>query len=196
MGCHIGELNEQHLHNALKETYADSLKQTEVSVGGYVVDVAKNNRLIEIQTGNFSTIKKKLYRLVRDYPVKLVYPFAVEKWLLKLPKEGNENPTRRKSPKRGRPVEIFKELVSFPQLLINSNFSLELVMIQEEEVRRYMGNGRWYKNGWGTVERRLISIKKRSCMKILSKCVLSSHPIFQSSSQQQNLVSFWQSLDG
>ena len=163
----IGELNEQPLHAALKAWYADAEDCVEVAVDGYVIDIVRGNCLVEIQTGNFSAIKRKILSLVEQHPVRLVYPIAREKWLLKLPKEGQDAPQRRKSPKRGRVEEVFGELVSFPQLLNADNFSLEVVMIQEEEVRRYANNKRWARNGWMTVERRLLKVVERS---------LFSHP--------------------
>ena len=159
---HIGELNEQPLHAALKAWYAGPDDRVEVSVDGgqhgYVIDLVQDNLLIEIQTGNFSSIKRKLHDLVGQYPVRLIYPIAAEKWLLKLPKDGWDGTRRRKSPKRGRVEAVFAELVSFPQLLLEDNFSLEVVLIQEEEVRRYMGAKHWRKNGWVTVERRLLDV--------------------------------------
>ena len=139
----IGELNEQPLHAALKAWYARPDDRVEVSVGGgqrgYVIDIVQDNLLIEIQTGNFSSIKRKLNDLVKRHPVRLIYPIAVEKWLLKLPKGDWEGPQRHKAPKRGRIEAVFSELVSFPQLLLEKNFSLEVVLIQEEEVRCYAG---------------------------------------------------------
>ena len=67
--------------------------------------------------------------------MRLIYPIASEKWIVKLD-EGRENEvSRRKSPKRGNIVQLFDELVSFPRLLANPNFSLEVAFIQEEEVR-------------------------------------------------------------
>lgn len=157
---HIGELNEQPLHAALKAWYAKENAQVEVSVDGYIIDVVEGKNLIEIQTGNFSTIKKKLFSLVKTFPVCLVYPVAREKWLLKLPKEEWDAPRRRKSPKRGQVVEVFNELIRFPQLVAEENFSLEVVMIEEEEVRRYTGK-RWRTRGWETVERRLLKVVER-----------------------------------
>jgi hypothetical protein len=155
----IGELNEQPLHAALKGWYARPQDQVEVAIdGGYVIDVVRDDLLIEIQTGNFSSIKSKLVTLVEHHPVRLVYPIASEKWLFKLPKGGWDGPRRRKSPKRGRVEEVFGELVSFPGLLRERNFSLEVVMIQEEEVRRYEGEKYWYKNGWVTVRRELLNV--------------------------------------
>jgi hypothetical protein len=114
--------------------------------------------LIEIQTGNFSAIKRKLGQLTESHPVRLVYPIAVEKWILKQPKPGQAEAVRRKSPKRGRPVDLFAELVSFPQLALAPNFTLELALIQAEELRRYVGKRRWRRNGWETVESRLIQV--------------------------------------
>lgn len=158
MTNNIGALNEQPLHAALKAWYAGDEGQTEVVVDGYVIDVIKDRCLIEIQTGNFSAIKTKLSKLVGNNRIKLVYPVADKKWLLKLPKENGDRHTRRKSPKREVPTQIFNELVSFPKLLMHERFSLELAIIYEEEVRRYTGEKPWYRNGWVVVERRLIEV--------------------------------------
>ena len=162
---HIGELNEQPLHASLKAWYAGPDDRVEVSVDGgqrgYVIDLVKDDLLIEIQTGNFSSIQRKLNDLVKRHPVRLIYPIAAEKWLLKLPKDGWDEPRRRKSPKRGRVESVFSELVSFPRLLMDDNFSLEVVLIQEEELRHYAGKKHRYKNGWVTVERRLLAVKEQ-----------------------------------
>jgi len=121
--------------------------------------VVLGEQLIEIQTGNFSAIRQKMESLVRDYPVRLVYPVAVEKWLLKEPKPvERDGQTRRKSPRRGRLSEVFDELVSFPELMRNPNFSLEIALIREEEVREYQGGRHWRQNGWKTTERRLLEV--------------------------------------
>lgn len=155
---HIGVLNEQPLHAALKRRYASSEAALEVGVDGFVVDVVRDGLLLEIQTGNFSSIKAKLTHLAAHHPLRLVYPIAREKWLLKLPKKRGGEAERRKSPKRGRVEEVFKELVSFPELLCQETFSLEVLMIQEEEVRRFDPKRGWRQHGWVTVERRLLGI--------------------------------------
>ena len=154
----IGELNEQPLHVTLKAWYARPGDRLEAPVDGYVIDLVQGELLIEIQTGNFSNIRRKLNELVAYYPVRLIYPIAAEKWILKLPQQDSAQPQRRKSPKRGRVETVFGELVSFPQLLLEDNFSLEVVLIQEEEVRRYSGGKRRGRAGWLTVERRLLNV--------------------------------------
>lgn len=153
-------LNEQPLHAALKKRYAPPGSRLEAEVDGFVVDVAREDLLVEIQTGSFSSIKQKITSLSKHHPLLLVYPIPREKWLLKLPKEPGGETRRRKSPKRGRVEEVFKELVSFPQLMCSQTFSLEVVFTQEEEVRRYDPD-RWRNRGWVTVERRLLDIVDR-----------------------------------
>jgi hypothetical protein len=158
----IGLLNEKPLHAALKAWYARPRDRLEVGVDGYVIDLVRGDLLVEIQTANFAKLKPKLRALTAAHPVRLVYPIAREKWLLKLPKRGRGKPTRRKSPKRGVVEDVFWELVSFPQLLSHPNFSLEVLLIQEEEVRRYKGQRRRrWRRGWATEERRLLDVVER-----------------------------------
>ena len=154
----IGQLNEQPLHAALKIHYAQPSYPMEVTVDGYIIDVLRGEQLIEVQTGNFSTIKSKVARLAEKFPVKVVYPIALRKWLLKLPENGQEKPKRRKSPKQGSLYQVFGELVSFPEMINVPGFSLDIVLIEEEEVRKYTGEKPWRQRGWVTVERRLIRV--------------------------------------
>lgn len=166
----IGQLNEQHLHKALKHHYAGENDLIECLIEGYVVDVVREDGLIEVQTGNFSAVRQKIIDLVQNHPVKLVYPIAIEKWLVKLPENGIPGePKRRKSPKTGRKEAIFTELVSFPALMQHENFSVELALIQEEEVRRFSEGSHWRSHGWKTVERRLVRIIQTVCYENVSQ---------------------------
>ena len=144
----IGLLNEKPLHAALKQWYARPGDRFEVPVDGFVIDIVRDELLIEIQTRNFASIKSKLTRLVHSHPVRLIYPIVQEKWIVRLAIENGGGAIRRKSPKRGRFEDLFWELVSIPQLLSNPNFSLEVLMISGEEVRRYGGKRQWRRRGW------------------------------------------------
>ena len=154
----IGTLNEKPLHAALKEWVAKEGATFEVPVDGYFIDVVQGELLIEIQTGNFASIKSKLTKLTQAHRVRLIYPIASEKWIVKLPQDKNGEIIRRKSPKRGRVAELFWEMVSFPHLMANPNFSVSVVMTREEEVRRYKPHLNWRRRGWGVVERRLLEV--------------------------------------
>ena len=154
----ISTLNEKPLHAALKTWYARPSDRIEDSVEGFLVDIVRGDLLVEIQTRNFVAIKPKLVGLTVHHPVRLVYPIAREKWIVKLAKDGHTRLSRRKSPKRGTVEQVFEELVSFPKLLSNPNFSIEVLLIQEEEVRRYDGARGWRRKGWVTHERQLLEV--------------------------------------
>jgi hypothetical protein len=154
----ISTLNESPLHAALKARYARPGDRIEVSVDGFVVDIVRGDLLVEVQTRNFAAIKRKLAALTARYPVRLVHPIAREKWIVRLAEDGRTQLSRRKSPKRGGLEHVFEELVHIPRLLSNPNFSLAVLLIQEEEVRRYDGRRGWRRHGWVTHERRLLQV--------------------------------------
>jgi hypothetical protein len=154
----IGTLNENPLHAALKARYARPGDALEVKLHGYVVDVVREELWIEIQTSGVWHIKRKLAALVEQHAVRLALPVALEKWIVRLDADGATVLGRRRSPKRGAITAIFRELVSIPRLLAHPNFSLAVLLIQEEEVRRRDENRSWRRGGWGTVERRLIGV--------------------------------------
>src|SRR6186713_2271556 len=139
----IGLLNEKPLHASLKQWYALPGDRFEVPVYGFVIDIVRDDLLIEIQTRNFASINAKLCKLIRSHAVRLVYPVVQEKWIVRPAANKGGITVRRKSPKRGRLEDLFWELVSIPQLLSHPNFSLEVLMIREEEVRRYDGKQKW-----------------------------------------------------
>ncbi len=157
----VGLLNEKHLHASLKEWYAQPGDQFEVPVDGFVIDIVRGELLLEIQTGGFASIKSKLSELVLTHQVRLIYPIAQEKWIIKQPKGKSDEVTRRKSPTRGRMEDLFGEMVSFPGLFTNPNFSLEILLIKEEEVRQYEEKRNWRRKGWSTAERRLLEVFDR-----------------------------------
>ena len=107
----IGQLNERALHAALCEWCAGPGDAREVDVDGYRIDVVSGELLVEVQTGNFSALRTKLTRLLEAHPVRVVYPIAEAKWIVRLPSDDDAGvPKRRKSPKRGRPIGLFDEL--------------------------------------------------------------------------------------
>jgi len=75
-----------------------------------------------------------------------------------LPHDRRGAAIRRRSPKRGRLEDLFWELVSIPQLLSNPNFSLEILMIRQEEVRRYERQRKWRRKGWVIEGRQLLQV--------------------------------------
>jgi hypothetical protein len=154
----IGLLNEKALHASLKQWYARPGDRLEVPVDGFVIDIVRDDLLIEIQTSNFASIKSKLTNLARSHRVRLIYPIVQEKWIVRSATPNSKGAMRRKSPKRGRMEDLFWELVSIPQLMLNPNFSLEVLMIRGEEVRRYNEAKRRVRKGWLLEGRRLLDV--------------------------------------
>ena len=157
----IGLLNEKPLHASLKQWYAQPGDRFEVPVDGFVIDIVRDDLLIEIQTRNFSSIKSKLDKLVRSHQVRLIYPIVQEKQIVRLQHSSCGAAIRRRSPKKGRLEDLFWELVSIPQLLSNPNFSLEILMIKQEEVRRYGGKRKWRRKEWVIEGRQLLQVLDR-----------------------------------
>ena len=161
----IGTLGERSLHSALKEWYALPGDQLEEEVDGFHIDIVRGSLLIEIQTTNFSSIKSKLNKLAEKHPVRLVLPIAQEKCIVRLAADGITRLGRRKSPKRGHLLLLFEEMVSIPSLIKKENFSLEVLLIQEEEVRRDDGQGSWRRKGWSVADHRLLRVVSRHVFK-------------------------------
>jgi hypothetical protein len=155
----IGLLNEKPLHAALKEWYRRDGDGVEVPLEGFVVDLVRDGSLIEIQTRGFASMRKKLDRLLDSHSMRLVYPVAAEKWIVKLD-NGGRAVSRRRSPKRGIPADVCAELVSFPSLLSHPNFTLEVALTVEDEIRRPDAKKGWRRGGYVIEERRLIAVRE------------------------------------
>lgn len=156
----IGTLNEGPLHEALKARYAIPGSATECEIDGFIADVVVNGRIIEIQTGKFSPLKRKLSKLLETRMVKLVHPIARNRYIVKASSDSGAVISRRKSPKHGKVHDVFSDLVSIPTLLDHPNMMLELVITEEEEIRVYDGKRGWRRGGWIIAERRLINVEE------------------------------------
>ena len=153
-------MTEQSLHNQLKEWYTGEGAEAEATVDGYVVDVVRDDLLIEVQTGNFSAIKDKLRALLGSHRVRLVHPVPRVKWIVRLDGEGAQV-SRRKSPKRGRVEEVFYELVYIPEFCGSKGFELEVALVDAEEYLIDDGRGSWRRRGWSIHDRRLVDVVER-----------------------------------
>ena len=155
----LSTYREGSLHATLKDLYTRPGDRVEESVDGYVVDVVRDDELVEIQTASFSSAARKLRRLVTNHRLALVHPIASERWLVRVDADGVVT-DRRRSPKRGLPLDLFHELVAFPELVAHPNFRIELVMIREEELRGPVPDGARYRypREWWRLDRRLLEV--------------------------------------
>jgi hypothetical protein len=153
----IGTLAEKSLHAGIKAWYGRAGDQFEVAVDGFVIDIVRGEQLIEIQTGNFGAMKRKLPRLLENHELLLLYPVAAEKWIVRQTAVG-EPVSRRKSPKRGQIADVFRELVYIPHLLAHPNLTIGVLLTQQEEILRDDGRGSWRRKRWSIHDRRLLEV--------------------------------------
>jgi hypothetical protein len=141
----------------LKQWLCQPDDQTEVPFNGYFIDIVRGERLIEIQTARLHALKPKLRRLLDDHPVTVVHPIPQERWIVRQRADGG-GISRRKSPRRGRVIDVFSELVRMGNVMLHPNLSLSIVMVQEEVIWRDDGRGSWRRRGWSIYDRRLLSV--------------------------------------
>jgi len=157
----LSQVAETTLHNQLKNWYARPGDVIEAPVDGYLIDILREDLLVEIQTRSFSSLRIKLETLLPHHPVRLVHPIANEKWIVRQAESKAKPGKRRKSPKRGRVEHVFKELVYIPHLVDDPNFSLEILLTREEEHWVDDGRGSWRRKGWRVAERYLLEVVER-----------------------------------
>jgi hypothetical protein len=156
----IGVLREGPLHRDLKALLAAPGDAFEVRVDGYVIDLVRaDGELVEIQTGGFSPLRKKLDALLDRHPVRIVHPIPAERRIIRVDEDGLVLSTKR-SPKKPGAATIFEGLVSFPTLLSHPNLTIEILLCREDHVRKPAPvRGRRYLRDPG--ERRLVEVLSR-----------------------------------
>ncbi len=153
-------MNEYSLHSEVKTAYSLPNDRFEVKLGNYIVDILRGDLAIEVQTKNFSALKKKLHVLMEKNQVRLVYPLPERKWITRVTKD-DVVIRKRKSSKKGKLTDVFRELVMIPTILGKDNFSLEILFIDEEEIRCDDGKGSWRRRGVSIRDRKLLRINGR-----------------------------------
>jgi len=156
---HIGTLNEGSLHVALKDLYAEPGDRFELPLNRFVIDIARATNegqlLIEIQTGSFGAMGRKLDHLLSDHKMLLVHPIAIASYLVR------GDAKARRSPKRGSLYDVFGQLVSIPTLLDHPNLTLDIVLVNVDKVQEHDPAARRGRGGYRTIDRRLREVIER-----------------------------------
>ncbi len=187
----IGTYKEKRLHALLKEFYCPEGGQLEVRLSEelltgkhadltdaatrrdrdrYVADIlsADGREIIEIQTGGFYPLVKKLhfYLCATNCRVTLVHPLIAIKHLCWMDPTTGEVSTVHRSPHRGKPTDVAKELYWLLPYLAEQRLTLRLPMLEVEEIR--------LKNGWGNGGKRGSQRYDRFPMALCDEVVLST----------------------
>ena len=151
---------ETSLHRQLKSFYAGEGAATEVRLGRFRIDVVRGGELIEIQNGSLAALRDKIRTLTAEHDVRVVKPIVVRKTLVKLAKRGGKVLERRTSPKRGKLLDVFEELVYWRRVFPHPRLTLEIVLVDIEE-HRFPGHGRrrrWRRNEFQVDDQHLLTV--------------------------------------
>src|SRR5574344_2076467 len=161
----INTLNETSLHKTLKTLYSvqNDGSRTEEKVGQYICDiVTKEGNVIEIQTGSLGhLLAKVMYLISEKKKVTVVYPLPVTKYIETQKKVAEKTTpgaavvaaltgkskkhsstkaettctSRRKSPSKKSIYSMFRELTALCPVLLDKNFTLEVLEVTLTEER-------------------------------------------------------------
>jgi hypothetical protein len=148
------------LHRQFKERYTTPGALVEQRLGRFRIDVVQPDQLVEIQLASLTAIRDKIAVLLKKHHVLVVKPIVVRKHLIKLRRAGGKLVSRRVSPKRQSLLDIFDELVHFTRVFPHRRLTLEVPLIEIEELR-YPGHGRrrrWRENDHQVEDQRLLEV--------------------------------------
>jgi hypothetical protein len=129
-------MREGPLHAAVKALLAEPGDRLEVPVGRFVIDLVRaDGELVEVQTGGFGALARKLDALLDEHRIRIVHPIAAERRIVRVDERGEVVGARR-SPKRATAVAVFDELVAFPSLVTHPNLTIEILLLREDHIRR------------------------------------------------------------
>lgn len=150
----IGTLGEKTLHATLKLWIDEDVTHHEITLpNGCVADIFDGERVTEIQTANFSGFRRKLERLLAEYPVTVVHPLVRDKRIRWIDPTDGESTEPRRSNRRGSFADAGKELIYILPLLGHPNLTVRLVLLDVEEHRLLDGWGNGGKRGSHRAER-------------------------------------------
>lgn len=158
----IGHLRERSLHAALKALAARPGDRAEVRLTsgaghGLVIDrVWADGTLIEVQTGSFTALRRKLVRLLDEHPVRVIYPVIGVKWIVRRAADGTI--ARRKAPIRATAAHVFRELVHLRELAAHPHLTLDVLTVAVEQFWEADGAGSWRRKGWSIIDTHLLAV--------------------------------------
>lgn len=160
----INTYNERELHGDIKHFLLKPEDQLEAPYKGFIIDIKRDNLLIEIQTKSFSSLRKKLEKLLDINRIRIVHPILLNKEIILLSTEKNIL-HQRLSPKHGDITDIFEELIYIHDLFRHMNLEIQLLLVTAQEFRVDDGKGSWRRRGISIVNSKLKEIHENHLIK-------------------------------
>jgi len=128
---------ETSLHRALKDRYGLAAGgHCEVTVKGFRIDaVEPGGRFVEIQSGALGPLRAKLAKLLPCQPVRVVKPVVLERRVVRRARPDGSDLSARRSPKHGKLVDVFEDLVGLARIFPHPNLIIEVLGVTIEEIR-------------------------------------------------------------
>jgi len=156
----IGTKNESSLHKTLKFQYTGAGGKSEVEVGEFVADgVRRDGEYIEVQTGSFGPLRKKVKAFASHGRVRIIHPIAVTLRIEVYDTKGKLL-YKRKSPLHGSLWDLFNALLYAPELPLTKNVIIEAVLADITEKRIKDGKGAWRRKGISKLDKELTAYHK------------------------------------
>ena len=172
-GQGIGTLGEKSLHAVLKRYYQPEVSFHERKTGSMTVDaILPDGSMLEVQTRNFSSLRKKLPVLLSWGRVQLAAPVVQRKWVCWVHPETGEVISRRRSPKLYHPIDLSRELYAIRGFLAHPHLTLRIPLLEAEEYRLL--------DGWGSGGKRGSTRYERIPLALLGEQVLETSEDFRS----------------
>jgi len=125
--------------------------------------ISAAGEFIEVQTGSFAPLKRKVSELAKLGRLRVVYPVMLTKYIEVFDSNGKRE-YRRKSPRRGNPYDLFNALVYAPDLPLTPGLAIEIVLLDASEQRIRDGKGSWRRKGLSIKDRKLLAVHERICL--------------------------------
>ena len=161
-GQGIGTQSERLIHSTIKYYLEPDDSCHEVRVGDYIADIFQktDGHIYEIQTRGFDRLRDKLSSFLKNYRVTVVHPVVREKYLCWVDPDTGEIAKRRRSPRRGSPIDILPEIYRLPNLQTHPNLRFMAFLLDVEEYRLLDGWSRDKKKGSHRMERLPLAIQE------------------------------------
>ena len=160
----INTYNEKSLHGEIKEFLLQLNDLLEEPYKGFIIDIKRDDLLIEIQTKSLNALRKKLTKLLDINKIRIVHPIILNKEIILLSSE-NTILHKRLSPKHGNLTDIFEELIYIHDLFRHMNLEIQLLLVTVQEFRKDDGQGSWRRRGISIIDSKLKEIHENHLIK-------------------------------
>ncbi len=146
---------ERSLHRALKTHFCPDESKHEIKIGRHVADACDGNTVFEIQTGNFSPLRKKLqfYLENTDFNIVIVRPIAQNRRIFWLDELGEIKKAPRLSSRHENLASGIADIYYVKEFLGNPRLTFCFVLMEIDEVRLLDGYGKQKKIRATSVDR-------------------------------------------